>query len=184
MGHGRPQRPGPRTLVLTLIAALAWGGLLAAPPAAAVQPDEVLADPALESRARALSKRLRCLVCQNQSIDDSDADLARDLRVLVRERLKAGDSDDEVLAFLRARYGDFVLLKPPVKPATWPLWFGPFAVLGLAAVVIVFAVRRRRSRPAATPEPLDAAERAALDRLLGATDAGEDASGREPGEKR
>ena len=108
--------------------------LLLAPAAWAVEPDEMLKDPVLESRARELSRHLRCLVCQNQSIDDSAAPLARDLRVLVRERLVAGDSDDKVLAFLTQRYGSFVLLKPPVKPATYLLWFGPFAVLILGGL--------------------------------------------------
>ncbi|MDJ0897067.1 MAG: cytochrome c-type biogenesis protein CcmH, partial [Alphaproteobacteria bacterium] len=95
------------------------------PAVAVVSPDEMLDDPALEARARALSKELRCLVCQNESIDESDADLARDLRKIVRERLVAGDTDDEVIGYLTARYGDFVLLNPPVKPLTWALWFGP-----------------------------------------------------------
>ena len=99
--------------------------LLAAPHAVAVQPDEILSDPALEARARALSKELRCMVCQNQSIDDSDAPLARDLRLLVRERLKAGDSDAQVIDFLVARYGEFVLLKPRFTSHTALLWLMP-----------------------------------------------------------
>ena len=104
-------------------------GLLAGTAQAATSPAEMLSDPVLEARARMLGKELRCLVCQNQSIDDSDADLARDLRRLVRDRLVAGDSDAKVLAYITERYGDFVLLKPPVRPATWLLWFGPPAVL-------------------------------------------------------
>jgi cytochrome c-type biogenesis protein CcmH len=132
---------------------------------AATSPDEILADPVLEERARALSRQLRCLVCQNQSIDDSDADLARDLRQLVRERLVAGDSDEEIIAFLTARYGDFVLLKPPVKPATWGLWFGPFAVLLVAAGGIVVYLRRRGPRATASA-PLSADEQARLDALM------------------
>jgi cytochrome c-type biogenesis protein CcmH len=132
---------------------------------AATSPDEILADPVLEERARALSRQLRCLVCQNQSIDDSDADLARDLRQLVRERLVAGDSDEEIIAFLTARYGDFVLLKPPVKPATWGLWFGPLAVLLVAAGGIVIYLRRRGPRAAASA-PLSADEQARLDALI------------------
>ncbi len=140
---------------------------MAPQPARAVLPDEVLADAALEARARALSKNLRCLVCQNQSIDDSDAELARDLRILVRERLKAGDSDDEIVAFLVARYGDFVLLKPPMKPATWLLWFGPLAVFLTAGLGLFIAVRRRRARPALAPAPLDEKEKARLARILG-----------------
>ena len=137
--------------------------LLSPAAAWAVQPDEVLSDPALETRARALSKELRCLVCQNQSIDDSNADLAHDLRVLVRERLTAGDSDDQVLAYLRARYGDYVLLKPPVEQATWLLWFGPGVVLVLVAFGVGLAARRRRP---VVPAPLDDDERARLDALL------------------
>jgi len=117
-------------------------------PALALQPDEVLADPALEARARDLSKGLRCLVCQNQSIDDSDADLARDLRILLRERLAAGDSDEQVIKFLTARYGDFVLLKPPVTPVTWALWFGPAALLLIGAGGIVLGLRRRKAADA------------------------------------
>ena len=106
--------------VLTFALALA-----SASAANAVQPDELLADTKLEARARALSAELRCMVCQNQSIDDSDATLARDLRLLVRERLKAGDSDAAVLEFLHVRYGDFILLKPPFKPGTALLWLLP-----------------------------------------------------------
>src|SRR5512144_1934997 len=103
--------------------------LAASPGALAVQPDEILTNAALEARARALSKELRCMVCQNQSIDDSDAPLARDLRVLVRERLQAGDSDRQVIDFLVARYGEFVLLKPRFSAHTALLWLGPAAVL-------------------------------------------------------
>ncbi len=152
----------------TLLAAC----LLAPAAQAATSPDEILADPVLEERARALSRQLRCLVCQNQSIDDSDAELARDLRQLVRERLLAGDSDAEIIAFLTARYGDFVLLKPPVKPATWGLWFGPLAVLLIAGGGIVVYLRRRPLRESASaplgPEPLSPEERARLDALTGA----------------
>lgn len=132
-------------------------------PAGAVQPGEQLADPVLEARARTLSREIRCLVCQNESIDDSEADLAHDLRVIVRERILAGDNDEQVKAFLVARYGDFVLLKPPVRPSTWALWFGPFAVLALAAAGAGFYLRQRQVPEAA---PLDPAERAELDRLL------------------
>jgi cytochrome c-type biogenesis protein CcmH len=139
--------------------------LLAPAGHAATSPDEILADPVLEERARALSRQLRCLVCQNQSIDDSDADLARDLRQLVRERLVAGDSDAEIIAFLTARYGDFVLLKPPVKPATWGLWFGPLAVLVVAAGGIVVYLRKRGPRDPAGA-PLSADEQARLDALM------------------
>jgi cytochrome c-type biogenesis protein CcmH len=149
-----------RWLYATLLAVC-----LLAPAGAATGPDEILADPALEERARALSRQLRCLVCQNQSIDDSDADLARDLRQLVRERLVAGDSDAEIIAFLTARYGDFVLLQPPVKPATWGLWFGPLAVLVVAAGGIVVYLRRRGARDPASA-PLSADEQARLDALM------------------
>ena len=118
--------------------------LLLAPPAFAVQPDEVLADQVLEARARALSKELRCMVCQNQSIDDSDAPLARDLRVLVRERLQAGDSDRQVIDFLVARYGEFVLLKPRFSSHTALLWLGPAGILLIGAFAVVLAARRYR----------------------------------------
>ena len=113
-----------RRLALVTLAALAL-----AAPARAVTPDEQLPDPRLEARARALSQELRCLVCQNQSIDDSNAPLAHDLRVILRERLAAGDTDAQAKAYLVTRYGDFVLLRPPFQPDTWALWLGPFAVL-------------------------------------------------------
>lgn len=128
-----------KRLVLALLLLVGLAG-----PAFAVRPDEMLADPALESRARALSAGLRCLVCQNQSIDDSDADLARDLRVIVRERLSAGDTDDEVRSFLVARYGEFVLLNPVIAPHTLLLWTaGPLALL-LGGIAVVIGARRRR----------------------------------------
>jgi cytochrome c-type biogenesis protein CcmH len=118
--------------------------------ALAVEPNEMLADPALEARAQAIGKELRCPVCQGQSIEDSDAALAHDLRVLVRSRLKAGDSDDQVKQYLVARYGDYVLLKPPLKKETVILWFGPLILLlGAAGAVTVFY--RRRTRPEAVP---------------------------------
>lgn len=140
-----------------------------AAPALAVQPDEMLADPALEARARDISREIRCLVCQNQAIDDSDADLARDLRVIVRERLVAGDSDDEVRQYLVDRYGDFVLLNPPVKPATWLLWFGPPVLLVVATAMVGWRLRRRRAEPLA-PAPLSVEERRRLDAILAADD--------------
>jgi cytochrome c-type biogenesis protein CcmH len=133
---------------------------------AATNPDEILKDPALEQRARELSKQLRCLVCQNQSIDDSDADLARDLRRLVREQLVAGRSDGEIMAYVTARYGDFVLLRPPVEPATWGLWFGPALVLVIAAAGLVVYLRARSRRPDRRPPDLDPEERRRLDALL------------------
>src|SRR5438045_958316 len=109
--------------------AIAFLVLVAAAPAYAVQPEEMLPDPALEARARTVGQELRCLVCRNQSIDDSDAGLAHDLRVLVRHRLTAGDSNDEVIAYIRSRYGDFVLLRPPFEPGTALLWGGPALIL-------------------------------------------------------
>jgi len=120
--------------------------LFGASSALAVQPDEILPDPALETRARNLSRELRCMVCQNQSIDDSDAPLARDLRLLVRERLKAGDSDTQILDFLVARYGDFVLLKPRFTSHTALLWLLPFLVLIVGAVALLMLRRRQRNR--------------------------------------
>lgn len=115
-------------------------------PAHAVEPDEVLADPALEQRARELSTELRCMVCQNQSIDDSDAELARDLRVLVRERLVAGDTNAQVIDFVVSRYGEFVLLKPEFNPRNAVLWATPAILLGIGGVVLLYTVRRRRKR--------------------------------------
>jgi cytochrome c-type biogenesis protein CcmH len=135
-------------------------------PAHAVQPDEVLDDPVLEERARDLSAEIRCLVCQNESIDESNAQLARDLRILVRERLVAGDSDQQVLDFLVARYGDYVLLRPPVKGTTALLWFGPLLVLLLAGGMIAVRTRGSRARPSAAPAALSAEEKARLEALL------------------
>lgn len=151
------------------ITALALASLLSA-PAFAVMPDEKLADPAMEARAREISKELRCLVCQNQSIDDSNADLARDLRVLVRERLVAGDSNDQVLAYVTDRYGDFVLLRPPLKSYTLVLWAGPFAVLLLAGVGTAIYLRRRRQEvEASAGTVLSDEEEARLQALLDGT---------------
>jgi len=134
-------------------------------PALALNPSEVLADPALESRARAISHQLRCLVCQNQSIDESDADLAADLRVLVRERLVAGDTDTQVLDYIVARYGEFVLLTPVFAWHTVALWIAGPAILIVGAIVIVVAIRRRP--PAPGPATLSPAEQAALAELVG-----------------
>jgi cytochrome c-type biogenesis protein CcmH len=128
---------------LMLALAFALWPLIAA---AAIGPGEVLSDPALEARARALGKELRCPVCQNQSLDDSDSDIARDLRRIVRERILAGDTDAEVKSFLVARYGDFVLLEPPMKPTTWALWFGPGAVVLIGGFAVWRVVRRNRER--------------------------------------
>src|SRR4051812_32340881 len=146
--------------------------LLGVSPLHAVQVDEILPDPALEGRARAISHELRCMVCQNQSIDDSEAPLARDLRLLVRERLKAGDSDRQVLDFLVARYGEFVLLKPRFGWDTAVLWLAPVGVLLIGAVSLVALVRRRRGEgttPDMTEPPLDEAERGRLAEVLGKT---------------
>jgi cytochrome c-type biogenesis protein CcmH len=135
---------------------LAFAGL----PALAVNPDEMLKDPALEARARAISSELRCLVCQNQSIDISDADLAKDLRVIVRERLTAGDTDAQVIDFVVARYGEFVLLKPRFSAANAVLWLAPIGLVLLGAFV-VFGARRRTSQ-GNTPDPLSESEKAKL----------------------
>lgn len=145
-----------RSAFLALLVLLRIGGT-----PYALEPGEALDDPALEARARDISKELRCLVCQNQSIDDSDAALARDLRLLVRERLKAGDSDSEAIAFIVARYGAYVRLRPPFDPSTYALWFGPPAVLVIALLVVFRATRRRRP----SPLPLDADERRRIDAL-------------------
>ncbi len=139
--------------------------LLGASPLHAVEPQEVLPDPALEARARNLSKELRCMVCQNQSIDDSEAPLAHDLRVLVRERLQAGDSDPQVINFLVARYGEFVLLRPQLAWHTAALWGLPPAALLVGIVAIVLVLRRRRA-PAVESSNLSPAEEARLTELL------------------
>lgn len=142
-----------RRLILALLFALSGFAALA------VQPDEMMQDPALEARARALSRDLRCLVCQNQSIDDSDAPLARDLRLLLRQRLKAGDSDQAATQFLVERYGDYVLLRPPFKTSTLLLWLGPLLLL-LGGVVA--AVSLYRKRPVRDFRPLSDEERSRL----------------------
>ena len=149
---------------LALIAVLF--ALLAPGAAFAVRPDEMLKDPALEARARHISEELRCMVCQNQSIDDSEAALAHDLRVLVRQRLEAGDSDRQVLDFLVARYGDFVLLKPPFKLDTLLLWgLPPLALLaGLAGIAVM---ARRRKMPSEAPQPLTPQEQEKVATLVG-----------------
>ena len=125
-------------------------GFLASGPSKAVQPDEILRDPALETRARNLSRELRCMVCQNQSIDDSEAPLARDLRLLVRERLTQGDTDQQVLDFLVSRYGNFVLLRPPLELHTMLLWGLPPAVLIAALVGLMIKARRQRQTASGT----------------------------------
>lgn len=138
--------------------------LISAAPAFAVNPDEVLKDPALEARARALSAQLRCMVCQNQSIDDSNADLAKDLRLLVRERLTAGDSDEQVIDYLVSRYGEFVLLKPRLSEHTILLWGMPVALAAIGAGVVFIQLRRRRI--SSSGQELSEEEQRKLDVLL------------------
>ena len=150
-------------LVMTLLT------FVAVPCAIAVEPGEVLSDPALEARARALSKELRCMVCQNQSIDDSEAPLARDLRMLVREHLQAGESDRQVIDFLVARYGEFVLLRPRFSWHTALLWLGPAAMLAIGACGIIVLARRYRAnfhRAITEQDKLTAAEAARLSDIL------------------
>ena len=155
------------TRVGAILSAFALGLMLIGPPMAhAVLPSEVLSDPAQEARARALSAELRCMVCQNQSIDDSDAPLAADLRILVRERIVAGDTDDEVIDFLVARYGEFILLKPRVSWHTAALWAAPPVILVVAVVIAFVGYRNRRKSAADAPAPLDATERKALETLV------------------
>jgi cytochrome c-type biogenesis protein CcmH len=151
-----------RLIGLFIVGLLAAG--LSLGEAIAVNPDEVLEDPVLEGRARSLSKNLRCLVCQNQSIDDSNAGLARDLRVIVRQRLVAGDSDEQVIQYIVDRYGDYVLLEPPVKGITYALWYGPAILLVIAGGGLLIAARRRRA--AAPAEGLSEDEKHRLARLL------------------
>ncbi|MBZ9760964.1 cytochrome c-type biogenesis protein CcmH [Mesorhizobium sp. CA8] len=143
---------------LVLLLALFFGGA-----AQAVKPDEVLQDPALEARARVLSEGLRCMVCQNQSIDESDADLARDLRILVRQRLVAGDTDQQVMDYVASRYGEFVLLKPRFSLRNALLWGTPVLLLIAGGIFIVFSARSRRTVPDSN---LSAEEQAALDKML------------------
>jgi cytochrome c-type biogenesis protein CcmH len=151
------------------LAPLAMGALLAfSTPSPATQPDEILPDPAQEARARDLGQHLRCVVCQNQSIDDSNAPLARDLRILLRERIQAGDSDKAAMDFIAARYGNFVLLKPPVQLNTLFMWFGPALVLLMALAGYWMLIRRRPGTVADSgpAETLTAAERKELEAIL------------------
>lgn len=147
-----------RWLLLPMVVLMLMG------PAAAVEPDEILSDPVLESRARDLSAQLRCLVCQNQSIDDSDAPLARDLRILVRERLTGGDTDAEVIDFVVARYGEFVLLNPKFGNHTLILWLAPVAFLGFGLAAMILFFRRRGQSD--VERPLSDDEARAVQRAL------------------
>jgi cytochrome c-type biogenesis protein CcmH len=132
----------------------------------AVEPGEVLVDSALEARARDISKGFRCVVCQNQSIDDSNAGLARDMRLLVRERLVAGDSNDEVTDYMVSRYGDYVLLKPPLKKSTYVLWYGPLLILGLGFLILFIFFRRRQNSSVVIPKGLNDEEHRRIEALL------------------
>jgi cytochrome c-type biogenesis protein CcmH len=143
--------------VLAVLFALLFAGA-----AVAVEPREMLKDPVLEARARDVSQDLRCVVCQNETIDESNSEVARDMRLLLRARILAGDSNEQVIAFLVSRYGDYVLLKPRFTMRTYLLWFGPFMVLALGAFVVY---RRLRGTPASGPAPLTPEEKAALEEL-------------------
>ncbi|NKX46072.1 cytochrome c-type biogenesis protein [Roseicyclus persicicus] len=148
-------------------AACAVAAMLAlAVPAGAVQPDEVLPDPALEERARDISAGLRCLVCRNESIDESNAQLARDLRLLVRERLVAGDTDAEVVEFVVDRYGEYVLLRPTMTGSNIALWLAPAVLMVLGAGLSLVYIRRRAAAPAPSEAALSAEEQARLSDLL------------------
>jgi cytochrome c-type biogenesis protein CcmH len=163
---GKPVMPAAKLLAKLAVVVLIFViGVSGGSPALAVRPDERLSDPALEARARNLSQELRCLVCQNQSIDDSDADLARDLRLVLRERLQAGDDDRAALAYIAARYGDYVLLSPPIKASTLILWTGPGVILLLGFGGIIWV---RRRRPVTALPPLSAAEQARIKSLTAA----------------
>ncbi len=144
--------------------------LLSGFAAHAVEPAERLSDPALEARARAISSHLRCLVCQNESIDESGADLAHDIRIFVRERLAAGDADAQTVQAVVNRYGQFVLLNPPVEPATYVLWYGPPILLAIGLAGTLVWLKRRQAAPA-DAAPLSAEESTRLDGLMRGTDA-------------
>jgi cytochrome c-type biogenesis protein CcmH len=158
-------------------AAVALAVAFGAAAAGAVEPDEMLEDPALEDRAREISKGLRCVVCQNESIDESNADMARDMRILVRDRLLEGDSNEDVKQYLVDRYGDYVLLRPPFKPTTYVLWFGPALILIGGVLAVVFTYRRKAAAPAAPP-PLTDEEKAQLRTLLAERGEGTETTGK------
>jgi len=151
-------------LAMVLAAAIA----ISVAPVRAVTPSETLDDPALEARARALSAEIRCLVCQNQSIDESDADLAKDLRILIRKHLMAGDDEETIRTYLVERYGEFVLLKPPFRLGTWLLWFGPLVVFLAGAAGLVVFLRGRGAAAPSGGNALSAAEESRLEKLLDA----------------
>ena len=155
-------RPAFRGLVLSALAAAA---IFCSSSAFAVLPDEMLPDKTEEARALALSKNLRCVVCQNQNIDDSAAPIARDMRLLLRERIADGDTDQQAVSYLVQRYGNYVLLKPPFQADTWLLWLTPFGVLLIVGLSLIATLRRRSAMPPV--EPLSASERARLAPLLG-----------------
>lgn len=157
--------PNRSMLIYFLRCSVLASALFASLAALAVEPGEMLADPKLEARARAVAAELRCLVCQNQSIDDSDAPLAKDLRIVIREKLKEGASDSDIRAFLVSRYGDFVLLRPPLKPETYLLWAAPLIALVAGAWAVFFAAKRSRQE---APVALTRAEREQL-KALGAS---------------
>ena len=151
-----------------VVIALIFAALCVVATARAVQPNEMLADPKLEAQARALSAELRCMVCQNQSIDDSDAPLAHDIRVLIRDRLVKGDNEDQIRTFLVSRYGDFILLKPPFQTNTLVLWGGPPLILLVGAGFLFIAIRRRR-RDNLSLAPLTSAEEQRVAALVNET---------------
>lgn len=148
-----------RPLLLALL-------LVFAGPALAVDPDEILDDPVLEQRARDLSKQLRCVVCQNESIDTSNAEIAKTMRLVVRERLLAGDSDDDIMAYMVSRYGEYVLMEPKLRPGTYLLWFGPAILLAIGGLGVFFYLRRRPSSAVGGAPDLTPEERARLDALM------------------
>jgi cytochrome c-type biogenesis protein CcmH len=161
------QNAEPMRLRVRLAAALTALGVVLSPGATlAVEPDEKLDDPALEQRARELSEQIRCLVCQNESIDESNADLAKDLRLLVRERIEEGQSNEQIKDYLTDRYGDFVLLKPPMKPETFVLWYGPAAVVAFGAIGVAVYFRRRAKQAEKAQPTLTREEERRLQSIL------------------
>ena len=164
-GRSTPHLAIARALATFARLSLFLAAIMAPLPAFAVNPDEVLPDPALEARARTISSELRCMVCQNQSIDDSNADLARDLRLLVRKRLGDGDTDQQVLDYIVSRYGEFVLLKPRFTEKTLVLWGAPIVLFVVGGFALVVYARRRVGKP--TGKPLTPEEEAQLDNILG-----------------